>query len=298
MPIKIRTFFREMWSVLLKNELMFNSSAITFNLLLCSIPFTLLMTSIIGFILRDEAAILQITRLMNDFLPAFFTSAQDSAVNIEGVIIDLLRPLIDRRRVYGILGFSILSFTSLGLFTAIKHVLFKTFEIQEKKNPLSKMIYNFFAFGLVGGVFIFFTAAVSLYSIITIKTVQIPGFNLIIDLGWLSNVLAVIIPIVFNLSLFYIFFRYGSERIIRRRVCLFGASFYVVLFETAKYLFGLYLSYFYFQLQSIYHGYSILLMLGFWAFYGAIIFVLSVIAAKAFNQVLEQHPPATATTTP
>lgn len=280
--VRFKSFLRECWNVLVKNDLFFNSSAITFNLLLCSIPFTLLITSIIGFILHDEEAISQLSRLINDFLPPFFTSAQNPEVDIEQLIIDLLRPVIERRRVYGLLGFSILSFTSLGLFTAVKHVLFTTFEIQEKRNPVSKMIYNFFSFGLVGGVFIFFTAAVSLYSIVAIKTIQIPAINVVIDLGWVNELLGIVLPIIFNLSLFYIFFRYGSERKIERSVCIFGAGFYVFIFEAAKYLFGLYLSYFFLRLQSVYQGYSILLMLGFWAFYGAITFNLSVIAAKAF----------------
>lgn len=287
--VRFKSFLREFWTVLVKNDLLFNSSAITFNLILCSIPFTLLITSIIGFILHDEEAIVQLSRLINDFLPPFFTSAQNPEVDIEQLIIDILRPIIERRKVYGLLGFSILSFTSLGLFTAIKHVLFTTFEIQEKRNQFSKMIYNFFSFGLVGGVFVFFTAAVSLYSIIAIKTIQIPALNVVIDLGWVNELLAIVLPIIFNLSLFYIFFRYGSERKIERKVCFFGAGFYVFVFEAAKYLFGLYLSYFFLRLQSIYQGYSIVLMLGFWAFYGALTFNISVIVARAF-QILNAKP--------
>jgi len=283
---RISTYFRTFFKLLTQNDVLFNSSEITFNLILCSIPFNLLVTSIIGFLLRDETAIVQLSRLINDFLPSFFTAAQNPEIDIETLIIDALRPLIERRRVYGILGFFILSFTSLGLFTAIKHVLFITFELKNTSNPVSKYIYNFFAFGLVGGIFVFFTAVVSLFSIVAMKTIQIPALGISFDLGILSETLAIVLPIIFNLSLFYIFFRYGSERKIDRNVCLFGAGVYVFVFEAAKYLFGLYLSYFFLRVQSLYHGYSIILMLGFWAFYGALTFTISVIAAKAFEKQL------------
>lgn len=280
---RLGRFFKLFFQLLFKNDVLFNSSAITFSLILCSIPFTLLITSIIGFLLREETAILQLIKLINDFLPSFFTQAQNPDMNVESIIYDTLKPIIERRRVYGILGFLILSFTSLGLFNTIKHVLFISFEIPGSGGAISKWIYNFFSFGLVGGIFVFFTSVISLFSIIAVKTIQIPALDIVIDLGTVTETLAIILPIIFNLSLFYIFFRYGSERKIDRGVCLFGAGAYVFLFETAKYLFGLYLSYFFFRLQSLYHGYSIVLMLGFWAFYGALTFSLSAIAARAFE---------------
>lgn len=286
---RVKSFFKVFYQVFAQNDVLFNSSAVTFNLILCSIPFTLLITSIFGYVLQDNEAIVQLSRLIHDFLPAYFTADENPDVDIEQTIIELLRPLVERRGVYGILGFSILSFTSLGLFTAVKHVLFVTFEIRHQQGAISKMVYNFFAFGLVGGIFVFFTTMISLASIITIKTIRIPAFNIVLDLGIFYEILGIILPIVFNLSLFYVFFRYGSERKIDRASCLFGAFVYVLTFEIAKYLFGLYLSYFFFKVQSIYQGYSIILMLGFWAFYGAITFIVSAISARAFQLTQREH---------
>ncbi|TNE72901.1 hypothetical protein EP331_06050 [bacterium] len=285
---RVKTFFSEFYRVFGQNEVLFNSSAVTFNLILCSIPFTLLITSIFGFVLQDDETVTQLSRLIHDFLPAYFTADENPDVDIEQTILQLLMPLIEKRGVYGILGFAILSFTSLGLFTAVKHVLFVTFEIKYQQGAISKMIYNFFAFGLVGGVFIFFTSVISLASIITIKTIRIPALDIVINIGILYELLGIFLPIIFNLSLFYVFFRYGSERKIDRGSCLFGAATYVFTFEAAKYLFGLYLSYFFMRVQNIYQGYSIILMLGFWAFYGAIAFIVSAIAARAFQ--LTQQP--------
>lgn len=281
----LKSFFKRFGVLFARKDVFFMTAAITFYLLISTIPFALILTSIMGFVLTDEQALMQISRFMSDFLPSFFFDEGNSDVQAD--ILAFLSPLVERRRVYGIIGFSILTVTSLGLFAAVKHVLYTIFDIKDEKHPFQGMIYNFFAFGMIGAVFIFFSIALSIISLVTFKSFNLPYFDIVIDLGIFFELISILFPVIFNLTLFYVFFRYVSERNINRLTCLFGAGTYTFLFEMARYLFGFYLGYFFSRFQFIYQSYSILILLGFWAFYGALTFTISSLAARSFNDVYE-----------
>lgn len=278
-------YFKRFWELFVEKHVFFNASAITFYLIISSIPFSLIITSILGFVLSNEQALQQLTRFMQDFLPGILLEGEEGVIDLQLEIMNLLNPLIERRRVYGLLGFGILTFTSLGLFAAVKHVLFDIFDIEENEDFFKELLYELIAFGVAGGVFIFFSVVVSVISIVATETISIPYVDIEINLGFFYELIAVFLPVLFNVLLFYVFFRYVSRRHIERLTSLFGAVVYTLLFEIARNIFGFYVGHALTHYQYLYQSYTIVLMLGLWALYGAITFTISAIAARAFYDV-------------
>src|SRR5699024_1875343 len=167
----------------------------------------------------------------------------------------------------------------------IKHVVFNIFEIEDRKHPILEWVYNFFTFGLVGGVFIFFSLAISLVSLISINHVPLPFTDAVIQLNLVYEVINIVIPVLFTFILFYILLRFISEKRMLPKVALFGAFFYTLMFEIATYGVGLYLDYAFSAYRYFYQGYAVLVVIAVWAFYSAILLVLSVILAKAYHDV-------------
>lgn len=197
----------------------------------------------------------------------------------------LLNPLIGARRVFGIVGFVVLIFFSQGLFHTIKHVVFDIFDIEDRRHPILEMIYNFFTFGLMGGVFIFFSLAISLISLVSFDQIALPYTDMVFQLSWVYELLNIIIPILFTFFLFYILFRYISEKRMKPMVALLAAFVYTLLFEIAKYGVGIYLDYAFKAYRYFYQGYTVLVIIGVWAFYSAALLIISVIIAKAYQDI-------------
>ena len=63
-----------------------------------------------------------------------------------------------------------------------------------------------------------------------------------------------------------------------------GAAAYTLMFEITKYGLAYYLGYAFDAYRFFYQGYAVLMIIGVWAFYSAILFVLAVIMAKAFDE--------------
>lgn len=290
---KFKTYWRLVGRLALKKDIFFNASAITFNLFLCAIPFILILTSILGYVLSVETAFNEVIRYARELFPQFSYETRGGDV-IEGVVTleSLIMPLVEARRIFGIVGIVVLMFFSQGLFHSLKHVLFDVYDIEERKHPVLELVYNFFTFGVVGGVFLFFTIAISLLSLYPLDSIILPVTGTVIELGWISDVLTVMIPVTFTPLLFYVIYRYISEKRISRRVALLSALVYTVLFESAKLGIGTYLEYAFTAYRYFYQGYTVPVIIGIWVFYAAALFVITAIMARAYQDIYEKEQPS------
>jgi YihY family inner membrane protein len=269
-----------------EKDVFHHASAITFNLIICSIPFTMLLISILGYILSYQAAFDQILQYAQQAFPNFtYHSQQGDALQGAVTLKSILKPLIGSRQVFGIIGIIVLIVFSMGLFHTIKHVVFEIFEIRDRKHLLMEWVHNFVTFGLIGGIFVFLAIAISFFSVISVQSVTLPFTTKVIGLGWIHTFLNHVFPLLFILFIFYLLFRYISERRMKHQVALVGAVSFTVLFGIAKTLVGIYLNYSFFQYHRFYQGYAVIVVLAFWAFYSAALFVTSTIIARSYRDI-------------
>ncbi|MDX1638380.1 MAG: YihY/virulence factor BrkB family protein [Balneolaceae bacterium] len=283
---KYKEFWRLIVKLVIKKDVFFNASAITFNLFICAIPFTLLLISIIGYVLSYEEAFREIIRYGQELFPSFTYESKSGDIFKGAVTLEtILKPLIGVRRIFGVVGIVILIIFAQGLFHTVKHVIFEVFEIEDRKHPVLEMIYNFFTFGVVGGVFIFFSLVIYVISFISFDQFQIPFTNRIVELSWIFEFMNTVIPVAFTFMLFYMIYRYISEKRMQPKVAFVGALVYTVLFEIAKYGVGIYLDYAFRAYRYFYQGYAVAVVIGIWAFYSAALLVVASIVARAYRDV-------------
>lgn len=290
---KFKRYWKLVFELMMKKNLFFNASAITFNLFICAIPFTLILISILGYILSIDAAFQEMVRYGRELFPNFTFQTQDGDVIQGAVTIErLIMPLVSGRRIFGIVGLVILIFFAQGLFHSLKHVLFEVLDIEDRKHPVIEFIYNFFTFGIIGGVFIFFTMAISLVSIFTFDPLLIPRTDIVIELGWIYELFTNVIPVIFTFLLFYIIYRYISEKRMDKKIALISATIYTILFEIARIGISIYLEYALTAYQYLYQGYTALIILGIWVFYSAMLFIIAAILSRAFEEIYMAHRPS------
>ncbi|HYW34407.1 MAG TPA: YihY/virulence factor BrkB family protein [Balneolaceae bacterium] len=288
---KYKTFWKLIIKHLKEDDVFHHASAITFNLIICAIPFTLLLTSIIGYVLSYQDAFQQVLRYAHQLFPSFtYHSKNDDAFNGAITIKAILEPLIGNRQVFGIIGIVILIFFSMGLFHTIKHVVFKIFEIKDRQHPIMEWAHNLFTFGLIGGVLVFLAIAISFFSVLNVQTVSLPFTTKVVGLAWAHTFIKHVFPLLFILFIFYLLFRHISETRMQRSVALVGALSFTVLFGIAKVLVGLYLNHTFFGYHLYYQGYAVIVVMGFWAFYSAALFVISTIIARSYQDVFLKKP--------
>ena len=254
---------------------------------------SLIIISILGYVLSIDAAFNELVRYGRELLPQFSFETQSGDVFEGAVTIEaLIQPLVGARQIFGIVGIIILMVFAQGLFHTLKHVLFDIFDIKDRRSAAMEIVYNFFAFGVVGGVFIFFTMAVSFISLFSFDQYSIPYTEIVIEFAWVSDWLTGFLPVLFTFALFYVIYRFISERRMNAKVALVAAILYTLLFELAKYGVSVYLGYAFTAYRFYYQGYAALLIIGLWAFYTAALFVFTAILARSFQEVYLERAPS------
>ena len=278
----LRAYWSRVIELVKQVDVIFNASAVTFNLFICAIPFTLILISIIGYVLSIDAAYAELVRYGTELIPDI-TYEQTNSVTLESerIVQTLLAPLIQGRNVLGITGIIIMLFFTQSLFHSLKLVLFNVFDIQKRSHPLKSILANFLGLGLLGTVFLFFSLLVSFVSLFELRTIAIPLTEIVIELPWVYEVLDMLLPLLFTYMLAFVIFRFMSEREISISDALQGAALFTVLFLSAKLLLSLYLSYAMSRYEFVYQGYTVIIVLALWVFYLSILFVLSAILLRA-----------------
>ena len=278
----LRAYWSRVIELVKQVDVIFNASAVTFNLFICAIPFTLILISIIGYVLSIDAAYAELVRYGTELIPDI-TYEQTNSVTVESerIVQALLAPMIQSRNVLGITGIIIMLFFTQSLFHSLKNVLFNVFDIQKRSHPLKSILANFIGLGLLGTVFLFFSLLVSFVSLFELRTIAVPLTEIVIELPWVYEVLDMSLPLLFTYMLAFVIFRFMSKREISISDALQGAALFTVLFESAKLLLSLYLSYAMSRYEFVYQGYTVIIVLALWVFYLSILFVLSAILLRA-----------------
>lgn len=282
---KFKDYWGKALALVSEKDIFFNASAITFNLFICAIPFTLILISIIGYILSYDEAFDEIVRYGSELIPIFtYESSETDVIQGAQTLEGILAPLVGARTVFGITGLIILMLFTQGLLHSFKHVIFDVFDIQERQHPAMDIIYNFLGFGILGSVFLFFSLTISVISLFDFSVIKVPYTEIEIRLPWIYDLLDFVLPIVFTFFLVFVIFRFVSERKISMKTSFIGAGIYTLLFEIAKFIVSIYLGYAFSTYQYFYQGYAIFVIIGIWAFYTSLLFVISVILTRAYRE--------------
>jgi YihY family inner membrane protein len=280
MPPITETFLRRTWMLIRQKDVHYKSAAISFHLFLCAIPFALILFSVLGYILSTEAAYDELLRYARELLPSFRGE--------EAPVQSLLDPLIGSRGALGVTGLLTMAFFSLSLVQVVKHTLLMVLDVTEKRHPLLAALHNVLVFSVFGSLFLFFSLLLTVLPLLDLSEWPIPLSRVVVAVGTFvdqhSEWAAVVIPFLFTFIMLLLTFRTVSERRISWRSSAFGALVFTGLYETVRLIASWYLDYSLGTYRFYYQGYTLIVLLAFWGYYSALIFVISSITTRVFME--------------
>lgn len=270
-----KRFFSKLGVLIRDTNIFYSASALSFNIFICSIPLSLLAVSILSLILSVEEATILITQLATGFFPKTFSDST--------WLQTMLEPLIQRSGFLGLIGFGTMVVTAQGLFNIAKLTLFQIFAITERRHPFLELLQNFVTIGVLGALVLTFSLVFTLMSVFVSQSVHIPYLEIEVNVTFWYEILSQALSVGFNLLLFFLLFRYLSEKRICRRASFVGAITYTILFEISKWAFTGYVGFALSSYENLYQGYTLVVVTGFWAFYCAVIFVFSAMVSRSYQ---------------
>jgi membrane protein len=260
-----REVFRAFW----RNGGLFLAAGLSFYVIICVVPFVLILIALGGFLLSDETVIEEVVTQVMENLPVY-----------EPDVERILTGVANARRVSGLLGTVILFLFAAQLFAATRFVLNRVFGMQGR-TVLGGMVFDLLM--IVPLIVLFFitmgiTAAFAwMQSLVALFR---HGRLFATLFAWAGLFLA----IATDTALFVVLYRFVPARRLRWASTLIGGVTAAVLWETAKQFFRLYIERVGLY-SAMYGSLGVTIALIMWVYYSAIVFVLG----AALIRVLEER---------
>jgi len=235
------------------------SSGITFNLLICLIPLSLLLLALVGkYLYSDREVLTHIRHYLENVAPS-----------LDPKIMKNILRIIRDRRIVGILGIGGLIWTSTWVFSSLRTALNMIFQVEKDRDILRGKAIDLFMI-LLAGIFLL----ISMIFTSGITFIQSYRFQSIIDIGpILQWILKYLVPFFFTFWMCFLIYKIIPNRKIRFKTALQAALFTSLLWEVAKQLFGWYVLHLG-RFSMVYGSLGTLAIFFLWVYYSSAILLL------------------------
>ncbi len=254
-----------------EDNIPFLASALSFDLLLTTIPFIVLLLAALGYLVQHQITTHQVSlhELLARLLPSVSgSSAAGAFQTVERALGDVLR----LRTRFTVFGLPLFLWFSTRLFGGLRAALNEVFDTEENRPwPMAKLI----DLGMV------FTTAALLVASTLLPAVEARGST-----DWGSRFFLELLAFAFSTLLFYLVFKLLPSRRIYWRTALVAATFCALAFEVAKRLYTLYLARFvtFDRVASDANALAFLLFF-LWIYYTAYVFLLGGEVAETYDLI-------------
>jgi membrane protein len=256
-------------------HIMIHGASLAFGIMLCLIPWALLLFSAFGFFLSTEESMNVVEENIRQFilLPGY-------EEQIQRQIHYRLTDLVDYRQTAGIVGLVGVLWLSTFLFGTARTILNEIFKVNISYNLFVQKLRDFQVLLILGVLFI-----LTLFGSTFIYLVQRLIFEKIemLESTWLSGSLPVLVGFLFTWTMFLVLFRFLPYVRLSFDVLVVSATLSALLWEVAKYLFGLYITNFA-NFTRIYGALTILAGSALWLYYSSIVFLIGAIVGQLYRE--------------
>ncbi|HXJ30079.1 MAG TPA: YihY/virulence factor BrkB family protein [Gemmatimonadales bacterium] len=219
-----------------EDNIPFLASALSFDVILTSIPFLVLLLAVVGSLVQHQLTTqqLNLAELLDRFMPTAGGVGGDAVRQVE----DVLAGVVQSRGQMTFIGLPLFLYFSTRLFGGLRAALNDVFDTDEKRPwPLAKL----YDLGLVLITGVLLLSSALLPAVEARTTAELTSSFLI---EWIYRLSLEIVAFAFSTVLFLCVFKILPARRIAWRTALVAAVFCALAFEMAKRLYALYVAHF------------------------------------------------------
>lgn len=253
------------------------SSGISFNILMCIIPFTLMLLTVLGYYLESGEVQEKLISYLNSIVP--LPGQYKDRFIFE--LTERTKELSSNAFLTGALGLAGLFWTVSGLFSAMREVLRKIYNINTELNYFIGKLRDF---ALVIISVVLFLLSMSITSGFQIIQEYSQGiFGEVVIFTFFQSLIPMFVAFLLSYCLFYVLYALVPHWKFNRKVIMFSSFMAAIFFEALKYLFAVYVlkiaSY-----GKIYGAYATIVISIFYIYYISVIFVIGAELGSIFYE--------------
>ncbi len=254
------------------------SASIAFNIIICIIPITLILTSILGiYLTRDGAA-----EYLNESMNKVVGITPELKTKIANIAIGAIDELSRNSLIAAIIGTIGILWTSGGLISTIRDVLNRIYKTKSDTFYLWVKLRDIGMVLLITIVFLLSFSSTFILSIFQAIDKSYFG-DTILSFGITTTLLTHAIGLIFTFIMFYLIFKLVPQGYVSHKIALISSITASILYEGLKYLFIVYLVSFA-NYQKVYGAYAAIVAIIFWLYYSSLTFVIGAEAGQLYKE--------------
>ncbi len=277
----LKHYFGGLYDRIDRHNVFLLSGGLAFSLFTCIIPLILIVFWILGNFLSSEEMELQIITFINTVIPY-----SEYAEFVKQIIFSRVEEVIELKNVAGLVGFGGLLFAASGFFSSMRTVLNKINGVDIDINIFLGKLRDFLV--ILVAILLFFASILALpllelFRSIAESTPYLKFFTHPI----FQQLFTIIVSFFIMFILMYLFYTFIPTAKIRHRSAVAGAFWASILWNGMKIIFGYYLSNFH-TWGQIYGAYALVIVIAFWIYYTAAVFIIGAEVGKLFDERLKE----------
>ncbi|MGQ9643976.1 MAG: YihY/virulence factor BrkB family protein [Ignavibacterium sp.] len=273
----LKHYFGGLYDRIDRHHVFLLSGGLAFSLFTCIIPLVLIAFWLLGNFLSSEEMELQFINLINTIIPY-----DQYAEFTKQIIFSRIYEVVEFKNAAGIIGFIGLFFAASGFFSSMRTVLNKINGQEIDINYLLGKLRDFLI--IIVAILLFFASILALPFLELLRKIAVSTEYLqIFNQPIFQQLYTILISFLVILFLMYLFYRLVPTKKIRRISAFVGAVWASVLWVAAKTAFGYYISHFQ-TWGRIYGTYALLVVIAFWIYYTAAVFIIGAEIGKLFDE--------------
>ena len=263
-----------------EDNLPFLASALSFDVILTSIPFLVLLLAVVGTLVQHQITTQQmdLAELLRRFMPAVGGGGGGGGAAAISNVERVLEQVVASRGQLTLVGLPLFLYFSTRLFGGLRAALNEVFDTEERRPwPLAKLID--LALVLLTGTLLLLSA---LLPALEARTLGQMGDGFLVE--WLYRLSLEIVAFGFSTLLFLVVFKVLPSRRIAWRTAVVAAVICALAFELAKRLYALYVAHFvtFDRLASNANAGAFFLLI-LWIYYTNCVFLIGGEIAEAYD---------------
>jgi membrane protein len=269
-------FARRVYNKAGEDDIFFLAGAIAFNVLVAAVPFLLMLIGVFGYVL--QRAVDDPEQKAVEYVLSILPPSQR--------VVTLTRTLVGEvvagRTRFGVVGLVLFMWSSTRLVGSLRSVLKHIFDLPEERGIIDGKIFDVQMVLVAGTLFLLNTGITIAVEAAQTYGFQTLGLNGRADVVALQRALARITAFGFILLMFVLMYRFLPKRKTPWRIALVAAVFTSTVWEALKGIFAWYIAHVG-DWHTTYGTLASLIILVFWIYYSAIVFVLGGEVAQVYD---------------
>lgn len=278
----VKHYFGGLYDRTDRHHLFLLSGGLAFSLFVCIIPMTLIIFWLLGKFLNSVEVEMQIVTLIDTLIP------YDTYANfVKDVIFQRVQEVVEYRNIAGWVGIIGLFFAASGFASSLRTVMNKAYGRDIDINIFLGKLRDFLVIIVIVLVFLVLILILPMLDFF-VSFAQTTPYLQIFNQPIFERVFTASFSFFMMFLIFAALYKFMPVVKIHKRSVAIGAMWASIFWVAAKILFGIYLSKFT-TFSRIYGAYALGIVVAFWIYYSAAVFILGAEIAKLFDERLEER---------